>query len=149
MRVYVKDSCNETETVVEIRCVEVNNRINKLKHYIEKFDETLTGKVNGETICLKIREILYIEAVDSKVFFYTKDAIVETNKKLYELEEILDSRDFFRCNKSTIVNVNEITSLRPELTRNVRATMSNNEVVIISRRMVKAFNELIGGHDDE
>lgn len=143
MRVYVKDSCSERDVAVEIRCQQVDNRIRKLKRYIEKFDETLTGKANGEEVRLQTREILYIEAVDNKVFLYTANSVYETPLKLYELETILDAQDFFRCNKSTIVNISQIVSLRPELTRNVRATMTNGEVVIISRRSVKAFTELI------
>lgn len=143
MRVYVNDSCSESETSVEIHCRIVDNRIDKLKRYIEKFDETLTGKVDGETVRLQTRDILYVEAVDNKVFIYTSNKVYETERKLYELETILDSRDFFRCNKSTIVNINLIASLRPELSRNVRATMINGEIVMISRRSVKAFTELI------
>ena len=46
--------------------------------------------------------------------------------------------------KSVIVNLNKITKLKPEVTRNILATLTNGEVIVISRRNVKALKELIG-----
>jgi hypothetical protein len=63
---------------------------------------------------------------------------------VYELEEMLDGKTFFRCSKSVIVNLNKITKLKPEVTRNILATLTNGEVVVISRRNVKQLKALIG-----
>ena len=75
---------------------------------------------------------------------YTPGNVYETDKKLYELEEMLDGKTFFRCSKSVIVNLNKITKLKPEVTRNILATLTNGEVVVISRRNVKQLKALIG-----
>ena len=65
---------------------------------------------------VSVRDILYIEAVDSNVFLYTQSGVYETEKKLYELETLLSARDFIRCGKSLIVNIYHIRALRPEIT---------------------------------
>ena len=70
--------------------------------------------------------------------------VLQTEKRLYELEELLDEKTFFRASKSVIVNLNKITKLKPEVTRNILATLTNGEVIVISRRNVKALKELIG-----
>ena len=57
---------------------------------------------------------------------------------------MLDGKTFFRCSKSVIVNLNKITKLKPEVTRNILATLTNGEVVVISRRNVKQLKALIG-----
>ena len=57
--------------------------------------------------------ILYIESVDKKTFIYTENQVLLTNKRLYELEDILDKRDFFRCSKSTIIHLNKVEKLKP------------------------------------
>ena len=98
----------------------------------------------GNTYNVQIDEILYIESVDKKTFLYTTGHVLQTEKRLYELEELLDEKAFFRASKSVIVNLNKITKLKPEVTRNILATLTNGEVIVISRRNVKALKELIG-----
>jgi DNA-binding LytR/AlgR family response regulator len=75
---------------------------------------------------------------------YTTGHVLQTEKRLYELEKLLDEKTFFRASKSVIVNLNKITKLKPEVTRNILATLTNGEVIVISRRNVKALKELIG-----
>ncbi len=145
MKVVIKENDSENGISVEIRCRQVDRRVEKLKAYVERFDDSVRGKSDGAYTNIRTGEILYIESVDNKVFLYTENKVYETEKKLYELEGILDSKDFFRCGKSLILNINKIKSLRPEITRNILATMTNGEVVVISRRYVGAFKELLMG----
>ena len=68
----------------------------------------------------------------------------QTEKRLYELEEMLDEKDFFRCSKSMIVHLDKVTELKPEITRNILATLKNGEVIIVSRRYVPQLKNLLG-----
>lgn len=45
--------------------------------------------------------------------------------------------------KSQIVNIQKITSLKPELNRTILATMCNGEQLSISRKYVKALRNLL------
>ncbi len=137
-----KDS--SSGTAVEIHCREVTSETERLARYISRFDERITASSKGQTYNVPIEEILYIESVDKKTFLYTSGNILQTEKRLYELEEILDEKTFFRCSKSVIVNLNKVTRLKPEVTRNILATLSNGEVIVISRRYVRALKNLIG-----
>ena len=134
----------ESGTAVEIHCREVTLEIERLQRYISRFDERLQATSEGNTYNVQIDEILYIESVDKKTFLYTTGHVLKTEKRLYELEELLDEKTFFRASKSVIVNLNKITKLKPEVTRNILATLTNGEVIVISRRNVKALKELIG-----
>nr|MCR4649217.1 LytTR family transcriptional regulator [Lachnospiraceae bacterium] len=89
-------------------------------------------------------EIFYIESVDKKTFIYTREKVLMTDKRLYELEEILDGKEFFRCSKSVIINLKKIDKLKPEITRNILATLSNGEVVVVSRRYAAELKKLLG-----
>lgn len=82
--------------------------------------------------------------MDKKTFIYTETKVCTTEKRLYELEEILDPGDFFRCSKSMIVHLNKVTSLKPEITRNILATLSNGEVIVVSRRYAVQLKTLLG-----
>lgn len=134
----------ESGTAVEIHCREVTPETERLERYIRRFDERLTASENGSTYNVSVEEILYIESVDKKTFLYTTGHILQTEKRLYELEELLDEKTFFRCSKSVIVNLNKVTRLKPEVTRNILATLTNGEVIVISRRYVRALKALIG-----
>ena len=57
---------------------------------------------------------------------------------------MLDKRDFFRCSKSTILNLNKVVKLKPELTRNIMATLTNGETIVVSRRYATELKALIG-----
>jgi DNA-binding LytR/AlgR family response regulator len=134
----------ESGTAVEIHCREVTSETERLERYISRFDERLQATSEGNTYNVQIDEIFYIESVDKKTFLYTTGHVLKTEKRLYELEELLDEKTFFRASKSVIVNLNKITKLKPEVTRNILATLTNGEVIVISRRNVKALKELIG-----
>jgi DNA-binding LytR/AlgR family response regulator len=134
----------ESGTAVEIHCREVTSETERLERYISRFDERLQATSDGNTYNVQIDEILYIESVDKKTFLYTTGHVLQTEKRLYELEELLDEKTFFRASKSVIVNLNKIIKLKPEVTRNILATLTNGEVIVISRRNVKALKELIG-----
>ena len=134
----------ESGTAGEIHCREITSETERLERYIRRFDERIIGSSEGQAHTIAVEQILYIEAVDKKTFLYTPGNVYETDKKLYELEEMLDGKTFFRCSKSVIVNLNKITKLKPEVTRNILATLTNGEVVVISRRNVKQLKALIG-----
>lgn len=134
----------ESGTAVEIHCREITSETERLERYIRRFDERIIGSSEGQAHTIAVEQILYIEVVDKKTFLYTPGNVYETDKKLYELEEMLDGKTFFRCSKSVIVNLNKITKLKPEVTRNILATLTNGEVVVISRRNVKQLKALIG-----
>lgn len=143
MKVTVKNDI-ESGTLVEIHCKEVTGETERLKRYISRFDEKITGTAEGQRYSIDIGEILFIESVDKKTFLYTSRNVYSTEKRLYELEELLDENTFFRCSKSVIINLDKIKSLKPEVTRNILATLENGEVVVISRRYVGALKKLIG-----
>ena len=144
MRVeIIKDPANESINV-EIHCKDVTGEVTKLKRYIDNYSVGISATDEGETYMVSLDEILYVESVDKKTFIYTDEQVLSTDKRLYELENMLDQRDFFRCSKSVIININKVTRLKPEISRNILATLSNGEVVVISRRYAAELKKLLG-----
>lgn len=144
MRVEINIDQHEPELFVEIHCSDVTDNVSRLKRHIENYGTGIKASKDGETVMLKLSAILYAESVDKKTFVYTESKVYETDKRLYELEEMLDKRDFFRCSKSVIVNIGKIEKLKPEITRNILATLSNGEVIVVSRRYATELKKLIG-----
>ena len=144
MRVEIINNQTTESVNVEIHCKDITDEVKRLKRHIDNFSTGISGTEDGNTYIVSPNDIFYIESVDKKTFIYTEDKVLSTDKRLYELEEILDNRDFFRCSKSVIININKVVKLKPEITRNILATLSNNEVVVISRRYATELKKLLG-----
>lgn len=72
------------------------------------------------------------------------DSVYETNLKLYELEEQLAKADFFRANKSCIINFRKILSLKTDFDRQIRVTLINQEQLIVSRQYAEYVKQRLG-----
>ena len=144
MKISIEEGDGFQETEVVIRCKHTDAQILKMLATLRVFDQKITGFREGQTFLLEAGKILYIDTVDKKTFFYTAEAVYETLLKLYELEERLSSCDFFRASKSTIVNFNEIQSMRPDFGGRMQLTMTNGEVVFVSRQYVPVIKQKLG-----
>ena len=144
MRVEIVNNQTTESVNVEIHCKDITDEVKRLKRHIDNFSTGISGTEDGNTYIVSPNDIFYIESVDKKTFIYTEDKVLSTDKRLYELEEILDNRDYFRCSKSVIINLNKVVKLKPEITRNILATLSNDEVVVISRRYATELKKLLG-----
>ena len=71
------------------------------------------------------------------------EEVYESKFKLYELEQFLDAKTFFRANKAVIVNLNKIQSLSPAFGGRFEALLKNGYKVIISRNYVPKLKELL------
>lgn len=133
------------DTEVIIRCsnkadVNTEKLIRQLEFYISK----VVGYKKGEAHQLSLKDIYYIESVDEKTFFYLEKDVYGTNKKLYEWEEQLKDTSFVRVSKSTIINIDQLKSVRPLLSGRLEATMKNEEKQVINRHYVPAFRQKFG-----
>ena len=135
----------KTESVyVEIHCADITEEVSRLERYIGRYGSFIPATKDGEMVSVPTEDILYIESVDKKTFIYTDNKVLLTEKRLYEFENILDAKDFFRCSKSTIIHLNKVVKLKPEITRNILATLENGENIMVSRRYAVALKELLG-----
>ncbi|MCL2841919.1 MAG: LytTR family transcriptional regulator DNA-binding domain-containing protein [Oscillospiraceae bacterium] len=132
------------DTAVIIQCREVTDEVRKLEALCLGSSQTLSCTKNYKTHLIDRREVLYIESVDKQCFLYTANEMYETNLKLYELEEMLDTAGFFRCAKSQIINIAKIKSLCPDFGGRIEAEMESGEKIIISRQYAKSFKERVG-----
>ena len=131
------------EEEVIVNCASRNNTVKKIVTALHSINTKLLCCKEGEMIQLSIGDILYIEAVARKTFFYTEKQIYESDKRLYVLEEQLRSRSFFRVSKSMIVNMQRVHSLRPELGARLLLTMDNGEKIVVSRVYANTIKEAL------
>lgn len=144
MRVTVIENDNITESEIVINCKKADASIQKIVAALNMYDQKLTGILGNQTYILDVSDILYIDTVDKRTFLYTGTVVYETPLKLYELEERLEASDFFRAGKSTIINFNQIQSLKPDITGRFQVTLSNKERLFVSRQYAVTIKQKLG-----
>lgn len=147
MRVNIIENADTKEIFAEIHCSEITAEVNRLKAHIENYAVRIKGEYEKEAFYVDLKDILYFESVDSKTFIYTKERVLTAELRLYEIEKKLSEKNFFRCSKSVVVNIGKIVRLKPEISRNIIATLDNGEAVVISRRYVSELKRIIGAED--
>ena len=90
-------------------------------------------------------DIYYIESVDNKSFFYTKNKVYESKQKLYELEELLGEKHFLRVSKSVLLNLMKVSAIKPALNSKFTAVLFSGEQVVISRKYVPVLKKALKG----
>ncbi len=133
MKIEIKEE-NVNETEVVISCRRMDEKILRLRDYIANFGSKICAKSESGIEHVSVSEIYYFETVDNRTFLYTEKDVFEVSMRLYELEEILDSRDFFRISRTQIMNINHAARFKPEINRTLTATMENGEKINISRK---------------
>lgn len=97
----------------------------------------------GEKVVIKPEEVLYFESVDKRSFAYLREAVYQIQENLVDLANNLASQGFVRINKSYVINIYHVKSIKPELNMRVRAYMENGEFLIINRSYKKGFESFL------
>lgn len=145
MKIQINEDSNLQDVEIIINCKNTDEKVLKMIAMLSVFDKKVTGVKNNQTYILDVSKILYIDTVDKKTFFYTNKDVFETPLKLYEIEEQLESSDFFRAGKSIIINFNQIKALKPDIDGRILVTMSNDEKLFVSRQYASIIKEKLEG----
>lgn len=145
MKIIIEDSQPGEEEII-IKCSSLSPRVMELikelktKEVVEKLHVYLDGQIHF----IEPSEVFYFEYVEQKVFVYCKTKVYEIKNKLYEIEEMLSNKDFIRVSKSTILNLNKISSIAPSFGGRFEASLKNGESIIISRQYVNVLKNALG-----
>lgn len=94
-------------------------------------------KNKGQTIKIKQDDILYIENEGHYIYIHTNKEVISTLNSMKNMEQLLDSKRFFRSNNCYIVNLAHIEKIDGNL------SYIKGEGLQISRPRKKAFLEAL------
>ncbi len=144
MKITINVNPELTDTEIIINCGSITSETESIISALSMIDNQITVIKNGETHILDISRIAYIETVDRRTFVYTENDCYESKLKLYEIDGMLCSNGFLRINKSCIVRLKYIRSLKAELDRKIRITLENSEQLIASRQYADELKKRLG-----
>lgn len=133
-----------TDLTISITCKRLTPDIERIIANLRMMNHQLTARKDHEVYMLDIAQVLYIESVDRKCFVYTEGEVYESDFRLYELEQQLEECGFFRVSKSCLIHLQKIQSLRADINRKIRITMSNGEQIMASRQYAEELKKRLG-----
>ena len=145
MKVCIKRISDKENECLIIECVEVTSDIESIRSYALTKGTTLTGNLDERIYKFNLSDVFYFEAIDERVFAYTKSRSYELKTRLYTLENQYKDKNFIRCSKSFIINLMKLDSISPALNGRFTAHMKNGEKIIISRQYVPELKQAVLG----
>lgn len=98
--------------------------------------------VNGRDMTFRFEDIYYIESCGRDVEIALAEDRVLTHEKISDMEKLLPQKDFFRCHRSYIVNLNNMESIE-----RYEITMKNGDIVSVSQQMYSDTKAKFVRHD--
>lgn len=142
MKIIINVEHDISEDEIIIRCHDITNEILHLQNVISENihpPQYLTLRKKETEYFIRMEDILFFETDNSIVYAHTKDNLYQTVYKLYELEQLLPF-SFMRISKSAIVNLNEIFSIKRNLTASSVIEFYNTpKQVYVSRQYYRAL----------
>ena len=83
MRITIDERPGATGIEVTIVCGKTDRQVLDIVARLRMFDRKVTGSMDGSTHVVNAEDILYVESVDKRTFFYTESAVFETPLRLY------------------------------------------------------------------
>lgn len=133
-----------TDWQISVTCKQLSPDVEKILATLRMMNHQLIARKNDEIYLLDIADVIYIESVDRTCFIYTADEIYESDFRLYELEQQLEEYGFVRVSKSFLIHLQKIHSLKADINRKIRITMSNGEQIMASRQYADELKKRLG-----
>lgn len=144
MKITILDTAPGEEEEIIMKCNQMDDKLMQLVNQFKRGSDKLNVYRDGDIHLIEPQEIYYFETVDQRVYAYCASEVYEIRSRIYELEEALAAKDFFRASKSVLLNLNVIKSLSPAFGGRFEAVLKNDEHVIISRQYVSILKEKLG-----
>ena len=106
--------------------------------------ERLVIKSGGRVSFLKTSELDWIEAEGNYVRLHSGKESYLLRETLNQMEERLDSEQFVRIHRSTIVNLNSVKELRADFHGEYQVLLHDRTELLLSRKYRERLRDYIG-----
>lgn len=143
MKVKIEISQDASCEVI-IKCREINDEVLHIQSLLmQKGSAEMPLYIGEDEYFVPKKDILFFETTLGKVYAHTRERMYLCQNKLFELEEMLDTK-FLRISKSTIVNIMEIGSLHKDITGSGEIRFKcSDKVTYFSRGYAKILKDRI------
>jgi len=136
-RLTEKRSCEESERLKEILSEVAPDSMPDAgggdEPNANRFEKVINIKDRGQIFRVEVADIERIDAAGDYMCIYTADQTLILRETMKDLEKRLDPRKFQRIHRSTIVNLDNVKSVRPHTNGECFLVLGSNTQVKVSR----------------
>ena len=110
----------------------------------EEEPQKISLQIGNDLKIIDVNDIMYLEADDNYTKLFIHQEIIIVSKTLKHFESLLDKVKFFRSHKSYLLNINYVDKIIKN-ENNHYAILKNDITLLIARRRLKDFKEVIKG----
>jgi DNA-binding LytR/AlgR family response regulator len=130
------------EVTITVTGHDEDPEMDQLKATFSKTLGYVVGKKESRQFRIPYMDIYYLESQDEHTILYTsKDSFI-IPFRLYEVESWGDP--FLRINKSTVINLNHLSSFKPMLNSKLEAALDNGDRLEVSRMYLPTIKDKLG-----
>ena len=134
--VKLKENKDLKDIEVLIQYEHMDQRVRRLEHLTKSVDYSLKCSLDGEIKWINITSILYIESVSKKTFVYSKNEVLQTELRLYQILEQFESAGLAQVSKFCLVNLYHLKSIRTLINSRMEGMLINGERITVSRKYI-------------
>ena len=146
---YTIEHITKGEDELILRYQRLNHEVESVLRFMNAPPQKLIGTKDSTQTIIDFADVLYAETVDRRTFIYTADDVFRSELTLAQLEEVLNTVNFFRCAKSMIINIDKISTLKSLASNRIDAALVNGEHIIISRTYASEFRKILKGESGD
>ncbi|PFN06435.1 LytTR family DNA-binding domain-containing protein [Bacillus cereus] len=144
MKVHLELDPSQDEIEIIVKTKEVTDEIHQLLKRIEGGSvKQIVGILEQKYYLLEPQDIYWFYAESRKVMAQTTKGNLEVKSRLYELEIKLQGDRFVRFSKSTLANLQHVTSFEMSFSGSMCAHFSNGMKEYVSRKYVPLIKEVL------
>lgn len=135
----IQDDLDKNEICININAGQNSEELQKILNglqEISKQKDNIIGYNNNELFILSIKDIILFYTSEQKCYCKTENKQYQIKKRMYELEEALNSNQFIRISNSYIVNIQQIASFDLNYIGNIKVKLKSGEKLDVSQRRV-------------
>ena len=131
-KLFIKPNSQE---IVEATVHQKSNFTTRLEQFVLSNGNSavIAAYEDKDLIMLNLEDIIMFTIIENKVFAICTHKQYHVKKRLYQVEDILPT-NFWRINKSTIINRSYIEQFKETRTSGVNVIMKNGLTDYVSRR---------------
>ncbi len=145
MQIEIKLDSSYPEPKIVIWTASMTEAVqNAVKRLSEEPPAIITGSRGDRLAVLEQEDILRIYANAGKVFAVTGQGEYVLRRRLYELEQLLDSSAFVRISNSEIIHLKKVDHFDLSFSGTICVKFSNGMITYVSRRYVSKIKKMLG-----
>ena len=133
------------ETEITIRAKILTSELQRVLNTLTvQGDDIILGFKEDEVYLLNPLDLIRVYTEGKYVFAETMTDVYRLKLRIYELEEILNQKQFIRISQSEIINIRLVDKIDISYRSTLEITLKNGKVTFCSRRYVTKIKNILG-----